>query len=450
MDPVTPALIGTGLYLGNFLYKYWRLQYLQRVMKSCGLRVLEVSTPFAVRKKLKAQGGPLEVRIKGSISDIGAIQLAIVIPGPPGFSGMRLRREVYKPWGAREIEVGDKSFDNTFFIEGPIRLVFTLLDEEARHLLINVNAEIQIDIKGGELRVETWARKLSTILPPLLDIGRRFAQTVDVAQHLAANATQDSEAGVRLGNLLLLAREFPGEPGTLEVLRSACSDPSPEVRLRAARELGAEGRDVLVAIAESPADDALSAQAVSFLGRELPFERAKAILIHSLRRRRSRTARACLESLGQSEATEAAVVLSKVMTREKGELATVAAQALGTAGNPAAEGPLIQALQRPQKDLRVAAANALARVGSPAAVLPLKEAAERFPDPELDRATRQAIAEIQSRLPGATPGQLSLAGGEVGQLSLAGAEAGQLSFSTDSAGQLSLGDAEEKPEETFP
>jgi HEAT repeat protein len=377
MDPVIPSLVGTGFFLGRFLYKYWRLQYLQRVLTSCGLRVLEVSTPFALRKRLKAQGGSLEVRVKGSLRGPLGIQVAIVIPGPPGFSGMRLRRELYKPLGAREIEVGDKSFDDSFFIEGPMRLVFTLLDEEARRLLISLNAKIRTDgepleIRRGELRVETWEGNLSNILPTLLDIGERFSQTVDVAQRLAANATQDPEAGVRRMNLMLLAREFPGEPGTLEVLRSACSDPSPAVRLRAARELGAEGRGVLVEIAESLADDDLSAEAVSLLGRELPFERVEALLVLALHRPRLRTALACLESLGQSGAAEAVGVLSKVMAREKGELATVAAKALGTAGDPAAEGPLIHALHSPQKDLRVAAATALGRVGSPAAVLPLK------------------------------------------------------------------------------
>ena len=125
----------------------------------------------------------------------------------------------------------------------------------------------------------------------------------------------------------------------------------------------------------------------------------------------------------------------------EGELAADAAQALGETGSPAAEPSLIPALQREEDGLRVAAANALGRVGSAAAVLPLKEAAERsWLDRDLRRATRQAIAEIQSRLQGASPGQLSLAGAEAGQLSLAQADAGQLSLSTDSAGQLSLGD----------
>jgi hypothetical protein len=94
-------------------------------------------------------------------------------------------------------------------------------------------------------------------------------------------------------------------------------------------------------------------------------------------------------------------------------------------------------------------------------VLPLKEAAERFSrDAELSRATRQAIAEIQSRLPGASPGQLSLAGADAGQLSLtqadagqlslAQADSGQLSLATDPAGQLSLGSPEDTTREDTP
>lgn len=89
----------------------------------------------------------------------------------------------------------------------------------------------------------------------------------------------------------------------------------------------------------------------------------------------------------------------------------------------------------------VAAADALGRIGSVGAVLPLKEAAESsWFDRDFRRAARQAVAEIQSRLQGALPGQLSLAGTEAGQLSLAQAETGQLSLAKDPAGQLSLGD----------
>ncbi len=82
-----------------------------------------------------------------------------------------------------------------------------------------------------------------------------------------------------------------------------------------------------------------------------------------------------------------------------------------------------------------------ARAGTVAAVMPLREATARYPSyGPLRRATRQAIAEIQARLAGAEPGQLSLAGGEAGQLSLAEGESGQLSLAEGEGGRLSLGE----------
>jgi hypothetical protein len=57
---------------------------------------------------------------------------------------------------------------------------------------------------------------------------------------------------------------------------------------------------------------------------------------------------------------------------------------------------------------------------------------------DVRRAARQSIAEIHSRLQGASPGQLSLAGAELGKLSLAETEAGRLSLADDADGQLSI------------
>jgi HEAT repeat protein len=203
--------------------------------------------------------------------------------------------------------------------------------------------------------------------------------------------------------------------------------------------LGAEGRDVLIELAEGKVDDASSAQAVSSLGRELPFERTEALLTNSLRGGRSKTALSCLQVLGKWG--DAAVeVLAWTLANQEGDLAVATAEALGTTGSTAAEPALILALHREAADVRLAAAQALGSVGSAAAILPLKEAAGRSIDPDLRGAIRQAIAEIQARLPGASPGQLSLAGTEAGQLSLAQAEAGQLSLAQAEAGQLSVAD----------
>jgi hypothetical protein len=101
----------------------------------------------------------------------------------------------------------------------------------------------------------------------------------------------------------------------------------------------------------------------------------------------------------------------------------------------AAQWPLIGALRRDHPDLQAAAARALGLLGTAEAVLPLREAAERFQrDRALSSASRQSITEIQSRLTGATPGQLSLAGGESGRVSLPEGAAGQLSFAGGETG----------------
>lgn len=414
-----------------------RLRAWQDAAVSCGMQVAKTSSVLS--PELKASAGQVEVRMEVS-GDKG--QLTRIVVRAPGqwrsFRNVTIRPESLIKW-AREIEIGDESFDKTFFIEGPPRLAFAALNAETRRLLGRVNAEGRLEISFGELRADMPDEKVGDVLPLLLDLSRRFAQPLDVPRRLAENAEQDPEPGVRLQNLLLLIRELPDDPGTLEVLRKACSDTSPEIRLRAARKLGAEGRDVLLALAENPEDDDRSAEALSALAGELPFERTRVILDRALNRRRPRTARICLEAIGRSGNTAAVDVLEKVMSREKGELAAVAAQGLEAIGSPASEPALILALQREQTDLQVAAARALGRVGSVDAVLPLKELADRFLPGDLRRAARQAIAEIQARVQGASPGQLSLAGGEAGQLSLATAPAGQLSLAGHPGGQLSLG-----------
>jgi HEAT repeat protein len=426
MEILLPLLLGGAILGVGLVQRHRRLQAWQAAAAACGLEAVKTS---GWRLQLTARAGPLDVGIETCGNKGRYTRIVLQVPGLKNLRKVRIRREPLLRLG-QEIVTGDAPFDSTFFIEGPMRQVLALLDAETRRLIGFANSEGQLEVSAGTVRAEhISSEQVSYILPLLLDIGRRLSQPLDVLRRLTENACRDPEPGVRLSNLLLLVRELPGEPWTVEALRTACSDPSPGIRLRAAQELGAEGRGVLLNLAEGLEDDASSAQAVSHLGRELPFERTQSILFEALRRRRVQTARACLEALGQSGDAAAVDALAKVVALEKGELAPAAALALGATGSPAAEAPLIEALQREEADLRIAAASALSRVGSVEAVLPLKEAAERsWLDLELRRATRQAIAEIQSRLQGASPGQLSLAGTEAGQLSLIQDEAGQLSL----------------------
>ncbi len=430
---VIGSVIGVkgAFWMSGALSRYRRrLEVWQLAAASARLEVEEVSSPSARRLKLAARAGPVAVRIEEARGLDAGIQVVVAVSGMPGFSEVRIHREPWEPPpGAQEIEVGDEPFDNMFYLEGPARLVCALLDAEARDLLASASAECRLEIMDGELKAEMFEGHLPSVLPRLVTLGRWFARPQELTLRLATNARRDPAAGVRLQSLRLLVLESPGNPRTVKALHRARSDASPKVRLWAARELGAEGRDVLLELAGSEEDDC-SAQAIAALGPELPFETTRAILLQALRGRHVKTARACLEALGRNGTPAAVEDLAKVMAREKGELAVAAAQALKATGNPAAEPPLIQALQHETAEVQVAAAIALGRLGSAAAVLPLEEAAESVSrDPELlVRATRQAIAEIQSRLPGASPGQLSLATVETGQLSLAPTESGELSL----------------------
>ena len=422
------AFGGVAIWLAS-MQRRRRMKRWEEAVVACGLKIEEA--PEGLMPRLKARAGPVTVRIQPFGDKGHSTRIMVQVPVPPDFHNVKIQPQWMAMFG-REAEIGDRSFDDAFFLQGPTRLVFALLDARTRGLMMELKEKSQFSIASGELRsIVNNDEKLPRVLRLLLDLGKRITPPFNVVERLVENAGQDSDPGVRLQNLLLLIRELSWSPETDGALRTACSDPVPEIRLRAAKQLGAEGRAVLLDLAEKLEDDGVSAEALSILGAELPFERVDAILHLALRRRRLLSAHACLGRMA-SHGAAAVDRLAKVLDRESGELAPAAAEALGATGSPAAEPALIQALQRDEAEVKVAAANALGRVGSTAAVLPLKEAAEPF-DLDLRRATRQAIAEIQSRVQGASPGQLSLADGEAGQLSLA-----------DQSGQLSL-PPEERP-----
>ena len=401
---------------------------------ACGLTDIETGGRPR-RRTLDGRRGPLRVRIEqtvlGEEEDARRYETRIVVERREGVVPMTLRRErrgfLRRYLSSREIEIGDKGFDDDFHVTGPHVFVRALLDARTRRLLRTLLLEIDLQVDRGRLSgallvtmpwlLHEWA--LARVLGVLLEAAGRLERPVDVARRLGENARLDPVAEVRLQNLLMLVREYPERPATGEALVAACGDASDWIRVRAATALGERGRATLLEVAErDPPDDAAAAQAVTVLGNKL-------------RTRQEGTARACLIALAHRDDAESVASIARVMSVEKGALAIAAADALAATGAAAAEPPLLAALGREVGDLRVAIARALGRVGSAAAVAPLKQAEARARAADFSRAARQAVAEIQARLPGASPGQLSLASGEAGRLSLTEDERGRLSLKED-------------------
>jgi HEAT repeat protein len=255
----------------------------------------------------------------------------------------------------------------------------------------------------------------------------------DMAERLARTAHAETLDAARLHDMLTLVREFPEHEAARTALRAGLADQNDEIRLLCAMAVGANGRDVLLALATEPqVGDSCASRALAAARDHLTLDRLQTILKQALRNRRPLVAGAALEALGRSRAAEIIPVLVHVLREGGGSLPVAAAQALALSGLPGAEAPLLEALARDDRDVCLAAAQALGHVGSTAAIPALTDARARNGEREFDRVVRQAIAEIQSRVRGASPGQLSLADADAekaGRLTLADDEAGRLSLS---------------------
>jgi HEAT repeat protein len=338
----------------------------------------------------------------------------------PGAETLTLRREgLGTQVFGREIEIGDPAFDAEVYVNAPAALALALLDHPTRiHLAallrgeVGGAAEVRAALERGVLDIRLRDRALSganagqlaAVLRSALAVARRLALPADLAARLADNFRHEPEAGVRLQILLTLARELPDRPEARAMLLHGLEDASDEVRLRAAQALGPEGEATLRDLAADDAtEDSCAARAVEAVGDRLTSAELIAPLAHALDAGagRLRTALACLAALGRH-------------------------------GDPSTEEPLVRALQAGDPQIALAAAQALGRAGTVAAVAPLRTAADAVLPSALRSAARQAIAEIQARLPGAAPGQLALAGGDVGALSFAPPGPGELNLLADS------------------
>jgi HEAT repeat protein len=359
---------------------------------------------------------------------------------------------IEKTFGEREIEVGDPAFDSEAYLQGAPALVRAVFDAETRqacrgllagritatgpggtrtieHLRTSLSDnELRVEIRSSLFdRTEDW---LPSILGQVVALGRRLRRPEDLPGRLADNTRREPLDDVRLANLRTLTAEFSQHAAAREALLAALGDAAPAVRLFAATALGAEGRDTLLALAEGPGPGHVAAGAITALGQAFEPERAVARLRTAEQAGDPDVCRACVESLGRSGRLDVVETLVPLLDAPADEVAVAAARAIGELGAATAEAALVLALGHESGERRVAAAGTLGRVGSPLAVVPLRNAAAAHRlDGPLRRAARQAIVEIQGRVGGASPGQLSLAEGEAGQVSL---------VEEDRQGQLSL------------
>jgi hypothetical protein len=389
--------------------------------EAAGLTDVSISKVAGRARHLSGRAGALEVSLQRFFKSGKQKGTRIVISGlGHAETALSFQRETLTARLNPRIELGDGEFDRAVYLYGLPDLACAIFDAPTRWVTSRlvqgsiegtvegggrsawVDFEGQVSLENGALRLNigepsrgTVAEQLSAALPLLLAIARRLVQPSDLAGALVRNLREDPLPAVRLENLRALIEGHRAAPGADEALVAALGDASEEVRLHAALALGERGHDTLRAIASSDGGkDRHAAQATAALGKHFPLEQAVQALTRAVSTRQPARAQACVDTLARS-------------------------------GGPEAEAALIAALSARDAAVLSAVAGALERVGTVAAVMPLREAAERVR--ELRRTAERAVGAIQSRIEGASPGQLSLAAGEAGQVSLVEDAHGRLS-----------------------
>ena len=204
-----------------------------------------------------------------------------------------------------------------------------------------------------------------------------------------------------------------------------------EVADRAGREWRVLGIKVALNVVRSlpRPEDAVARMAA--IARSHPSPELRRHYLTCLARQHPRHAQArevlceALQSTDARTRVETALALGAELTRVLVQTTSIA--------NPLAEPSFVAALTSEDADMRIFAAETLDRIGTAAAIAPLRAAMLNSAARIVFQSTAaKAIAAIQARLPGASPGQVSLAEGESGQVSLASdAEAGQVALAPE-------------------
>lgn len=336
---------------------------------------------------------------------------------------------------------GDMAFDDIVDVRGEPSIVLALLDREIRQRVSDF-VRLRGRLAAGELSYSAPAEFSPGEIVRVLRLGLWLARELSspgggVCERLARNAKSDPHPGVRLLSLSQLLEVFPEAKEAREASQEDLKDPSPWVRLAAARFLKDEGLEVLKHLAlDRAVPESAAAEAVALLSARCPAEQAGPLLLTALKTHSGEARRQAVEELGRIRYGPARGPLIVLLEHADPRTGAAAAAALARLGDVKSETSLLKAVESDAGELRQAAVRALGTVGSAASVEPLLAfLASRRLDAETRQRIREAVGAIQSRLAGAGAGQLSLAATAPGSgwLSVAppGAGQGQLSLLPD-------------------
>ena len=169
------------------------------------------------------------------------------------------------------VKTGDSAFDEVAFIRGPERYWRAVLNERTRAAVVEaLHVGAQFSVGEASFKWNAFP-DADAVLPRIHSVIRAVTALElydsQIPERLASIATTDPVPEVRFGALFLLSTDFPTTPEFSDALSRALSDPSAELRLLAARQVGNEAAtrtlDSLVRDVEARAD--LRAEALQLL-----------------------------------------------------------------------------------------------------------------------------------------------------------------------------------------
>jgi hypothetical protein len=394
------SLIGAGVYavFASIRRRSRRVADTRRALvTACGVTGIEVTA----RNVVSGRRGGLTLRLasylyrrrRGTQVMIQGVAPDVTI-APVG-----VLDRVAQVLGSTDARTGDPAFDARFGLHGKLATARALLDAPTRAGILELFGRFEAGrIDRGFLSFES-AEALGVpdsleagTLQRALHLAHALETPSSAPARLAAIARADPLATVRARALHALCETDADHALAQDALQHAAHDTDPSLRLQAGRALGPRGEAVLLALAsDAGVPDAVSAEAIDALGEAFALEHARAAVLREIASGRGYTARSAV---------------------------------LRCAAGGAAEVPALSAALAAEPMVAEEAARALGRIAGAEAVAALHEAEARGGD--IRRAAREAIAAIQSRLTGASPGQVSFATRDGGRVSVVDPAAGRV------------------------